>query len=78
MSASSTMEDVNITVPTLRATLAARVTLAIVWTAITSTVQVKFYSYILHSHECHMGYIGSVVHIIIGLRAAAHQPICSF
>ena len=45
MSASSTMEDVNIAVPTLRATLAAPVTLAIVWTSITSTVQVKCYSY---------------------------------
>ncbi len=40
MSASSTMEDVNITVPTLRETPAAPVTLAIVWTAMDSTVQV--------------------------------------
>ncbi len=45
MSASSTMEDVNTLVPTLMATLAAPVTLAIVWTVIASTVQVKWKLY---------------------------------
>ena len=41
MSASSIMADVNIPVPTLMEILAAPVTLAIVWIAITSTVQVR-------------------------------------
>ncbi len=46
MNASPTMEDVNITVQTLTATLAAPVTLDIVGTAITWTVQVKLKAFI--------------------------------
>ncbi len=36
------METVNTLVPTLRATLSAPVTLAIVWTAMDSTAQVEY------------------------------------
>ncbi len=50
MSASSTMEDVNILVPTLRAISAVLVKLDIAWTAMDLTVQVQYmYSYVVLS-----------------------------